>query len=49
MRAAETEALRRRIEDLEKVIAEYAERYGLTEPARKVMVEQRKDQGRAAE
>ena len=49
MREAEVEALLRRIEELEKIIAEYAARYGLTEPARKAMIEQRPDQARAAE
>ena len=39
MTGAEEEAPRRRIEELETVIAEYAERYGLTEHARKAMVE----------
>lgn len=34
----EVEALRRRVEELEKVIASYVERYGLTELARKAMI-----------
>ncbi|MEO8244653.1 MAG: hypothetical protein ABI832_20370 [bacterium] len=38
MTNAEAEAMKRRIEELEKIIVEYVERYGLTEPARKAMV-----------
>ena len=38
MREAEVEALGRRVEELEKVLADYAHRYGLTEMARKAMV-----------
>lgn len=48
MREAEVEALRRRVDELEKVIADYVEKYGLTEAARKAMVRERNDQGRTA-
>lgn len=36
--AAEAEAMRRRIDELEAVIADYVERYGLTEKARKAIL-----------
>lgn len=36
--AAEVEAMRRRIYELEEVIANYAERYGLSEKARAAMI-----------
>lgn len=39
----EVEALRRRVEELERVIANYVERYGLTELARKAMIGRRDD------
>lgn len=34
----ETAALKRRVAELEAVIADYVERYGLTEAARKAML-----------
>lgn len=45
MREAEVEALRRRVDELERVVADYAARFGLTEMARKAMVGRRKDNG----
>lgn len=38
---ANMEAAQRRIEELEKAVAEYVERYGLTEMARKAMIGRR--------
>ena len=43
MSEAEVEALRRRVEELEKVVADYAARYGLTMLARKAMVGRQED------
>ena len=45
MTSAEVDALKRRIEELEKVIAEYAAMYGLSELARKAMVQRTPPEG----